>query len=381
MTALSEQMASHIRARGGWIGFDDFMDKALYTPGTGYYAGGSADPFGERGDFVTAPTLGPLFGETLARWSAPLVSAVPAVREFGGGRGELCASFLKAYKGVDYELIEVSAVLIEMQKERVKGAGSVRWSDRLAPGFRGLVLANEVLDAMPVKCLEWQGNDQVLEWGVRADGDHFVWAPREAQKDLRAEVCRRAHRARDRGLPWSAGYRLEISPWHGPWMRSLAKTLDSGAVLLIDYGFAESELDHPGRTAGTLCAHYQHQRVDDASELLKRVGLQDLTTHVNFSALAREARTCGFDVLGFTSQANFLLNGGALELAKEQLAQMTDSRDRIAFTRSLQTLMAESDMGEVFKVILLAKNLAPAVCEDLVRNGFSQGDRIDQLAV
>lgn len=364
------------------------MNMALYTPGQGYYCGGSK-PFGPQGDFETAPMLGPWLAHSIWQWSQPMqTDPVFAIREFGGGRGDLAAGLIQAAgakgDGVSIEMIELSAGAQAMQRERLAEMPNVVWRSELQPGFSGLVIANELLDAMPVKCFEWQGSDQVLEWGVGVDASQaqdprFIWVARPASAPLRSHVLRRAQSAAHRGLPWPTGYRGEACLWTAPWLQSLADSMESGAVLLIDYGFCESELDQPGRASGTLCAHLRHRRLDSFEVLLDRAGQQDLTAHVNFSAIAFQAQQAGFQVDGFVTQARFLMNAGLLDFAQAVLLQTSDERERVRISQSLQKLLTESEMGEVFKVMLLSKGLSESARDALCSRGFALGDRLASL--
>ena len=364
------------------------MNMALYEPGQGYYCGGS-EPFGPQGDFETAPMLGPWLSQTIWRWSRELrPGAAARIREFGGGRGDLAAGLLSEAAGegcaLSFEMIELSAGLQALQRERLSSFNNVYWRAELAPGFSGLVIANELLDAMPVKCFEWQAGDQVLEWGVSCDTSQgpepvFQWSARPAQEPLQSHVIRRAQLAANRGLPWASGFRGEACLWTAPWLKSLAESVDCGAVLLIDYGFCESELDQPGRVRGTLCAHFRHRRLDSFEALLEREGQQDLTSHVNFSAVAFQAQQAGFQVDGFVTQARFLMNAGVLELAEQALLQARDERSRVLISQSLQKLLNESEMGEVFKVMLLTKGLSESARYALYSAGFAGGDRLASL--
>lgn len=389
MGPLSQQIQDHIAQSNGWIGFDEFMHLALYSPGLGYYCGGGT-PFGPEGDFETGPMLGPWLSESIWRWAQPLrASHGAALREFGGGRGDLALGLLEAAQreglSPTLEMIELSADSLALQQARLGHFKNVSWRAALAPGFSGLVIANELLDAMPVKSFEWQGGDQVLEWGVclRADSQDprgpFQWGPRPACEALQRHVVRRAQAAASRGLPWPAGYRGEACLWTGPWLQSLAQSIDSGAVLLIDYGFCESELDQPGRSLGSLCAHVRHRRLDSFDALLERVGEQDLTAHVNFSVIASQAQSAGFEVNGFVTQARFLMNAGVLEFAQQAFEKTADARERVRMSQSLQKLLVESEMGEVFKVMLLSKGLPPSVSHALHEGGFAAGDRCASL--
>lgn len=389
--SLLERIQALIRSQGGWIGFDQFMAQALYAPGLGYYSG-AGNPFGDggraHGDFQTAPMMGPWLAKTIWKWSLPLWQAMPPrVLEFGAGRGDLAGQLLResaaGHAPLSYEIVELSGVLRGVQRQSTQGLGPVRWHEALPTGFCGLVLANEVLDAMPVRRFEWAGPDHVLEWGVglspAGSETPFSWQARSASPDLHHVVTTRAMAAKERGQAWTPGYCGEWRPLVEPWLASLFEAMDSGAVLLIDYGYAQSELDHPGRSRGTLCGHRAHRRVDDEQLLLAWVGEQDLTAHVDFSQLAQAARAAGFDVTGFVTQARFLINAGLLELAQAVLSEQSSTIDRVRLTHELQRLLSEAEMGEVFKVMLLTKGLAETAVSHLVESGFSSASRLAQL--
>lgn len=408
MSALADRIRDELRANGGWLGFDAFMALALYCPQLGYYCGGGqpfADASHEGGDFVTAPMLGPWLARGIWGWSSPLRdwlcnhdadgrgAASFGIREFGGGRGDLAAGLLRAAAQSaprasapppHVEMMELSADMQSLQREHTAGLGQVAWSQSLAPGFRGLVLANEVLDAMPVRCFEWAGNDDVLEWGVAEDASSasgFVWSARAADAALTQVVLDRRQAAEDRGFAWAPGYRGEHAAWIGPWFAALGRATDAGAVLIMDYGYARHELDHPGRTRGTLCAHYRHRRLDDEESLLADVGRRDLTAHVNFSEVAHAARDAGFNVDGFVTQARFLINGGVLQDAQSIIDETEDAVARVRLLQSLQMVLSESEMGEVFKVMLLTKGLPTFVTHALQATGFRDGDRCEELFI
>jgi SAM-dependent MidA family methyltransferase len=380
---LAHRIAQRINACGGWVGFDVFMQEALYCPGLGYYSG-RREPFGPQGDFVTAPMMGPWFAGVIWDWAAPLFAVTgPQIREFGGGQGGLAAQLLELSGGrCQIEMIELSGTLRATQQEATQGFDSIRWSDQLHAGFQGLVLANEVLDAMPVKVFVWNGFEAAVpveERGVAWSPQGFVWANRPAGPELWALVNARAVAALNRGRPWPSGYQGEHAVALTAWITSLAQSMDRGAALLVDYGFAQTELDHPGRANGTLCVHHRHRRVDDPDHLLLRVGEQDLTAHVNFSAVARAAASAGFQVQGFCTQGRFLTNAGILDQAQRRLKEIRDPAHGVTLMRHLQTLITESEMGEQFKVILLTKNLDDEVVSRLITSGFAAGDRLESL--
>jgi SAM-dependent MidA family methyltransferase len=400
MDELSLRIRTQIEQAGGWIGFDEFMHLALYTPRLGYYCGGG-EPFSSEkslagGDFITAPMLGPWLAKAIWSWAQPLRQALGQsggktsalrIREFGGGRGDLAAGLREAAQAgeIALEMIEPSADLRHQQQQRMSGDHQIQWQKSPIAGFSGLILANEVLDAMPVKCFEWAGGDRVLEWGVSLDSDAlaasahrsgFCWSSRPAGPMLQQAVMQRQSSAVQRGLPWDPGYRGEWAPWTGPWLRSLFDALDSGAVLLLDYGFGRAELDQPGRSDGSLCAHWRHQRIDARDALLTRIGQQDLTAHVDFTQVTAEAQAAGFQVSGFVSQGRFLLNCKILEILESTLQTVTQADQRAQLLQQLQMLVSESEMGEVFKVLLLTKGLQDEALASLITPAFTEGDRL-----
>ena len=360
MTSLSEflarQIRNAIRDAGGWIGFDRFMQQALYAPGLGYYAN-DLRKFGampESGsDFVTAPELSPVFGAVLAEQVRQALAATQTdeIWEFGAGSGALAAQVLGALgDGVRrYTIVDVSTSLrMRQQQALVPFAGKVQWAQRLPECIEGVVLGNEVLDAMPVQLL--QRLDGVWhERGVALQDDDFAWSDRPT--DLRPPVQ----------VPGDHDYLTEIHPQAEGFVRTLARHLVRGAAFLIDYGFPESEYYHPQRAQGTLVCHRAHQMDTDP---LADPGLKDITAHVNFTGIALAAQEAGLKVLGYTSQAHFLMNNGLLEKL-EQLAPV----DKAPAVK----LMLEHEMGELFKVLAIGPGPA------WQPRGFARGDRTYRL--
>ena len=353
---LRTRLVAAIAAAGGWLPFDRFMAIALYEPGLGYYARGRR-LFGTMpasgSDFVTAPELSPLFGLALARQVRQALDAAEAdeVVEFGAGSGALAAQLLAALgdRVRRYSIVDLPGTLRAMQAERLAPwAGRVRWLEAWPEELHGVVVGNEVLDAMPVQLLHWDGATW-FERGVAAPGEVFAWADRAT--DLRPPVA----------TPLPAGTVTEIHPQAEAWIRTLAECLRRGAVFLVDYGFPEAEYYHPQRSGGTLMCHRAHLADTDP---LVEVGSKDITAHVNFSAIALAAQDAGLEVLGYTSQARFLLNCGLLELL-----QGADLRA----TAAAQKLLAEHEMGELFKVIGFARGV------HLDAIGFAAGDRSHTL--
>jgi len=361
-TALLARLRRAIGEAGGWLPFDRVMAMALYEPGLGYYAHG-ARTFGhsaaDGSDFVTAPELTPLFGRTLARQLAQALQATGTdeVWEFGAGSGALAATLIDALTEAGaplrrYTIVEVSGTLRERQRATLGArADRVVWADRLPDAIDGVIVGNEVLDAMPVGLLVrsaggWHERGVALD-----DAGRLAWADRPT--DRRPPVA----------VPGDHDYLTEIHPQAEAFVRTLGATLRRGAALFIDYGFPEAEYYHPQRHMGTLVAHRAH-RVD--SDVLADLGQKDLTAHVNFTGIALAAQDAGMDVLGYTSQGRFLLNAGITELARD-----AGIRDNAQLLR----LVNEHEMGELFKVIALAPGGGPA----WTPLGFRAGDRTHRL--
>ena len=370
-SALRTRVSEAIRAAGGWLPFDRFMAMALYEPGLGYYANRSPKfgqmPQGVAGqgsDFVTAPELSPLFGQTLARQVAQALNATGTdeVWEFGAGTGALALQVLDALDALGqlprrYTIIDLSGTLRERQQATLaRHAGRVHWADRLPEAFEGVVLGNEVLDAMPVQLLHRVGGQADGVWHERgvvlADDGRLAWGDRPTA--LRPPL----------DVEGPHDYLTEIHAQGEAFIRTLAERWTRGAGFFIDYGFPEAEYYHPQRHMGTLICHRAHQSDDDP---LADLGLKDITAHVNFTGIALAAQDAGLSVLGYTSQGRFLINAGLLDAAKD-----AGPRENAM----LGKLVNEHEMGELFKVIGLAPE-ASAQGWDPV--GFSSGDRTHRL--
>ena len=344
-----------IEQAGGHIGFDRYMELALYAPGLGYYSAGN-QKFGEAGDFVTAPELSPLFSRSLARQCAEILAVIPQaeILEFGAGSGIMAATILRELGQLDclperYLILELSSELRARQQQTLgqhcpQLAERIVWLDSLpAEGFRGVILANEVLDAMPVQrfCIDY---DEPHELRVGWDGKGFYLA--EAAPDAalftRLEGLRRQYE-----LPNT--YCSEINLYAEQWIASLAEILQQGVVLLIDYGFPQAQYYHAQRSDGTLLCHYRHRAHHDALIL---PGLQDITAHVDFTAVAEAALKAGLAVRGYTTQASFLLANGITELLAEA---GDDLRDQLTLSNQIKRLTMPGEMGESFKVMALGK--------------------------
>jgi SAM-dependent MidA family methyltransferase len=357
-SALQALIGKAIARDGGWLPFDRFMALALYAPGLGYYANASRK-FGAMpasgSDFVTAPELTPLFGRALARQvvQAMEVCGTTEVWEFGAGSGALAGHLLQALgeRCTRYTIVELSGHLRRRQEARLAPFGPrVQWVSELAPRIEGVIVGNEVLDAMPVKLLHRLGGTW-HERGVALDaggaGLRFEDRPTALRPPLEVEG---AH-----------DYLTEVHPQGQAFVRTLAERLVRGAAFFVDYGFPEREYYHPQRHMGTLMCHQGHRSDPDP---LAGVGTKDITAHVDFTGIAATAQDAGLNLLGYTTQARFLFNCGLLELA--QGASLAD-------TAALQKLVNEHEMGELFKVIGLARG---GFWDAL---GFAEGDRTDRL--
>lgn len=376
--AVSDRLAAGIRdeiaARGGWISFASFMERVLYTPQLGYYSGG-AHKFGPAGDFITAPELTPLFGQALARQVAQVTAASAAhVLEVGAGTGILAADMLQALAELDqlplrYDILELSGELRARQAETLRQrvpalADRVHWLDALPERFSGCVVANEVLDVMPVQLVVWR-EGECFERGVACDeSGAFVWVDRPAAGRLRDAAERLPVTAPEEGE-----YLSEVCLAARAWVAEWAQRLEHGAMLLIDYGYPQAEYYLPSRSTGTLQCYYRHRAHPDP---LLWPGLNDVTSFVDFTAVAEAAFDAGLGVLGYTSQASFLNNCGLLELLARR--GPTDSADYLRAARAAQRLIAPHDMGELFKVLALGRGALP---EPLL--GFTRGDRLHAL--
>lgn len=369
---LSSRIAAEIARHGGWLSFARYMEMALYEPGLGYYSN-PGQVFGAAGDFVTAPELTPLFGATLARQVSPwlkdpaLAGSGQVVLEVGGGSGMLAAQLLNALDNVGhhevrYLILELSAERREHQRQTLKSLAPglmdrVGWLETFPESFAGVVVANELLDAMPVQLFEWRADveAELQEMGVTWVDGQFAWAPRPADAVLTETVTALRNRLGPEGAQWHSPYRSEICPAQQAWMRTLADCMTAGVVMLLDYGFAAPEYYHPQRDQGTLMCHYRHRSHADP---FLWPGLSDITAHVDFTALARAATAEGFSLVGYTSMAAFLLNAGLLD----ELADLPREPESFWFAQAqaVQQLISEAEMGELFKVIAFEKNLREA---------------------
>ena len=360
---LAGLIRGEIERAGGALPFSRYMELCLYAPGLGYYSAGR-QKFGPGGDFVTAPELTPLFGRCLARSCASVLETLGGgdLLEFGAGSGRLAVDLLAELAAMDclpgqYFILERSASLRQRQQALLQAhlpqlLDRVVWLDRLPnAGFRGVMLANEVLDAMAVERFCWNGTD--VEWfEVTAAGDGFEWQTRVASAgDGQARIAALATECN-----MAAGFVSEANLALWPWMQAVADVLESGLLLLIDYGYPRHEYYHPQRSAGTLMCHYQHRAHDNP---LLWPGLQDITAHVDFTAVAEAAVSAGLSVSAYTTQAWFLLDCGL-----EGLLQQAGPLESVEYMRQAQhakTLLLPGEMGERFKCIGLTRGLEQAI--------------------
>lgn len=373
----SELLADHIRhemgCTGGRIGFDRFMDLCLYAPGLGYYVAG-ARKFGEDGDFVTAPEISTLFGRCLARQCAQVLAETGTgdLFEFGAGTGAMAADILTELERLDclpqrYLILELSPDLRARQHEtlqrRVPGlVHLVHWLEQLpAAGFRGVVLANEVLDAMPVQRFRVESGE-VREQFVRWEDDRFVafWDSPPTNGLV--------HAVQALGTELNDGFESELNLRAESWVQGLGAMVAAGAVILIDYGYPRSEYYYRERDAGTLMCHYRHRAHPDP---LLWPGLQDITAHVDFTAIAEAGLEAGFEISGYTTQAYFLMGCGLDAMLAEIDPGDVDIHMRLV--QEIRRLTLPTEMGERFKVLGLTRGLQQPLI------GFGMRDQRERL--
>jgi SAM-dependent MidA family methyltransferase len=359
--AHSERLAGRIRAEiaasGGWIGFARFMQLALYEPGLGYYSAG-ARKLGAGGDFVTAPEVTPLFGQCLARQCSEVLARLGGgdVLEFGAGSGAMAAAVLEELARLGrlprrYRILDVSAELRERQRATLAARvprllERVEWLDALPDGLTGVVLANEVLDALPFERFAVRA-DAVHALGVAAPQGRFECSERPAPPDLHSAV-QQIESELGRSLP--DGYESEVCTGLAPWIASLAGLLRHGVALLIDYGLPRREYYAAERRTGTMLCHYQHRFHDNP---FTRIGLQDISAWVDFSSAAAAADAAGLTVAGFTTQAHFLIGSGLTERLSG--IEDLDPVQRVGLSRAAMSLTLPGEMGERFKVLALGR--------------------------
>jgi len=356
---LVERIRAVVEAGGGWIDFARYMTLALYEPGLGYYSAGAAK-FGAAGDFVTAPEVAPVFSRCLAVQCAEVLQQLGdagVLLELGAGSGAMAATLLaelecRGQLPAEYWILDLSADLRERQHATLAAAvphllERVRWLDCLPDRpWVGMILANEVLDALAIERFAIRGGE-VNAVGVALDFGRLQLAEVRANTTLRAAVRRIEA---DLGAPLPDGYESEINPSLGSWLAALADGLERGVLLFVDYGLPRREYYSPERTQGTLLCHFRHRFHDDA---LERVGMQDITAWVDFTAVAEAAQACGLDVTGYTTQAHFLIGCGLGEFVAD--VGELELVERVNLSRQAMLLTLPGEMGERFKVIALGK--------------------------
>lgn len=372
---VESRLRDEIASAGGWLPFDRFMELALYAPGLGYYSAGllkfgaGLHEFG--GDFITAPEMSALFGQTLARQVARVLDLTGGnILEIGAGSGRLALDLLRELEMLGrlperYLILEVSADLRQRQRQLLEERAPqvlarVTWLDALPASFSGLMLGNEVLDAMPVQVLAWCGA-ALFERGVAWRGGAFHWSERQLAEGELYERAGQLPPARD---AHRGEYLSEIALAAPAFVATLAERLERGVMLFIDYGFGENEFYHPQRSQGTLMCHYRHYAHDDPFYL---PGLQDITAHVDFSAIAHQGISHGLRLLGYTSQANFLLNCGLTDILARTSPENAGAY--LPLAAQAQKLVSPAEMGELFKAVALGKGIDPPLL------GFTRGDK------
>jgi SAM-dependent MidA family methyltransferase len=350
---LQQLIREEIAACGGLISATRFMELALYAPGLGYYAAGK-HKFGAAGDFVTAPEMGSLFARCLARPCQSILAQLGGgdILEAGAGSGALAADLLLELEALGrlperYLILELSNDLRDRQAETLRHKAPrllkrVHWLDSPPVEFRGVILANELLDAMPVERFRIT-EDGIRQLHVTWETDRFVWREKPADEAIRARI---------EPLALSPGYTSEINLQAEAWVRSLADTIKQGVMLLVDYGFPRTEFYHPQRNDGTLMCHYRHRAHDDP---LKLIGLQDITAHIDFTAVAEAGTGTGLSLLGYTSQAAFLIGSGLEQLMS--VSDPDDTRAHLELTQQVKKLTSPHEMGELYKVIALGRGI------------------------
>ncbi len=373
---LIDLMTAEMEQQGGAISFARYMALALYAPGKGYYSAGKRK-FGEGGDFITAPEISPLFSHCLALQCQQVLSTLGAenseILEFGAGSGVMAAHLLSKLAELDsqprrYLILDVSADLRQRQRQTLELLvpaliDRVEWIDVLPEDFTGVVLANELIDAMPVHRVGIDAHQPYELYVTENPGGEFGWQ-RNPLKSGRLLDQLESIITELGDDSFCAGYETEINIAAQDWITSIAATMKKGMILLIDYGFPRREYYHPERYDGTLMCHYYHRAHDNALIL---PGLQDITAHVDFTAIAEAADKCGLEVAGYTSQAQFLLGAGLGQLMQQFASK--DIADQLKLSQQIKKLTLPHEMGELFKVMALTRAI------DVPLIGFSLNDQ------
>jgi len=363
---LARLIQKEIQAQNGQISFAKYMEMALYAPGLGYYAAGK-NKLGSKGDFTTAPEISPLFGATIVQTFLPIIEHLQhlnlpvKILEFGAGTGALAESILTELHRQEievdsYSILDLSADLIERQRSRLTQAfPMVNWINQLPKNFTGIILANEVLDAMPIELITYQDQQWVFK-DVTLDKE----STKDASEDtigfrhcLGKEVPQAMLPECLRQQSFENGYTTEINVNAKAWINSISEILDMGILLTIDYGFPEHEYYHQQRNQGTVMGHYAHRAIQDP---FFYPGLCDLTAHVDWTSIANTGINSGLSLLGFTSQASYLLDAGMGSLLMEKV-DPSNSAEFMPHSNAIQKLLSEAEMGELFKVMCFGKQL------------------------
>jgi SAM-dependent MidA family methyltransferase len=371
---LSEQLKTKIiqfiHSNHGWISFHSFMEHALYDPELGYYTG-TLRKFGEKGDFVTASEISSFFAKTLCiQFKEIFQSVARNIIEIGGGSGQFALQVIQSLTSDNehinhYFILEISHSLRRQQYELLINHlpshlfSKIQWIEEIPEEFEGIIFCNEFLDALPVDLIKKESG-KYYQKGVGVENDLFIW------KDKSIEDISSYEQATLENLP--DNYLIEHSFHIKSWLNKMSQSLNKGIVLIIDYGFNQTEYFHEQRSQGTLMCHFKHYAHDNP---LIQIGIQDITTHVNFSYVAREASKSGLNIAGYISQANFLINCGILNLL-----ETVNLEDRALYMQSVmevQKLLSPSEMGDLFKVLILEKNMNV----DLL--GLKQNNRVTRL--
>ena len=361
---LEELIKQEIAASNGWMTFSRFMDLALYAPGLGYYVSGSTK-FGETGDFVTASSFTPLFGATLARQISEIMSVTTRqIMELGAGDGSLAVDIIMELERLDalpstYFILDVSPYMKTKQQDLILRRAPhllslFSWLDDVPKQISGVVFANELFDALPVNLIKVE-DKQILERGVSLGGHGFHWSDKKAQGELLKIAT---------NLDLHPPYLTEIGLVGRALMEKLVSNFDTAIFLLIDYGFRRAEYYHPQRSQGTLMCHYKHHAHDDP---FFSPGLQDITAHVDFTSLAEIAKNLDLEVLGYCSQAQFLINCGITDLISESIDKDRSTGNLLGY--SLNKLLSPGEMGELVKVMAVGHGV------EVNLSGFNERDR------
>ena len=381
---LVSLVCKEIADNGGKITFDRFMELALYTPGLGYYA--TEKPiFGDQGDFITAPELTPLFSRCLAKQAKQVLNAIDGggdVMEFGAGSGTMACDILMELEKLDclpnrYLISEISPALRQRQRTRINTyaphlVDRVSWVDELPESFTGVVFGNELLDALTTHRVLFDKNGDHKEVYVNFEDSKLSWTAGKPSSDLLSAQIDKVYKANQLNIDTCDHYESEINIASIGWIESLSKMLTQGVIILIDYGFSEEEYYRPERYEGSLMCHYKHRAHNNP---LTHVGLQDLTSHVNFTQIAEVAFANDLTIDGFTTQTYFLLGCGLESLLNE--IDINDTKLFIAETQPVKQLILPDEMGDLFKVIGLSKNMDTSLSEALL--GFSVKNQLERL--